>query len=209
MIRARANDADVTVMPSVKGLVSEGDAAALAIREMMPDAVGISVSREELEALRDKSIYGDYEMSTLEEAYAENLSTFGDVELPSPSYVSALDVCKELGIPIIPLDMNDAEYTEAYCQKVKAADMVRVTFYSRRADRKRFDLSSPRAFALDWDRKVNRTRGFRELQQEREKHMAAALRNMTRKHRRILAVVEAERADGVGEFLDPNPRHDG
>ncbi len=201
MIRARADGAEIAVLPAVKGLVSEGDAAAAAIYEMMPDAVGISVSREELDALRDKSVYGDYEMSTLEEAYAENLSTFGDVELPSPSYVSALEACEKLGIPIIPLDMNDAEYTEVYCQNIKAADMVRDTFFSRGIGRKRFDLSSPLAFALDWDRRVNGTRGFRRLQKTREGHMAVALRHMGRRYRRILAVVEAERAEGVGRVL--------
>ena len=205
MIRVRANDADIAILPAVKGLVSEGDSVAATIREFMPDAVGISVSREELEALRDKSIYGDYEMSALEETYAENLSQFGDVELPSPSYVSALDICEELGIPLIPLDMNDPEYTEAYCQNIKAADMVRDAFFSRNAGRKRFDLSSAKAFALDWDRRVNRTKGFRRLQQAREEHMATALRNMTRKHKRVLVVVEAERADGVGTLLSPRP----
>ena len=77
MIRARADGAEIVVLPAVKGLVSEGDAVDTAIREHMPDAVGISVSREELDALRDKSIYGDYEMSSLEEAYAENLRRCG------------------------------------------------------------------------------------------------------------------------------------
>ena len=201
MIRARADGAEIVVLPAVKGLVSEGDAVDTAIREHMPDAVGISVSREELDALRDKSIYGDYEMSSLEEAYSENLSSFGDVELPSPSYVSALEACEELGIPIIPLDMNDAEYTEAYCQNIKAADMVRDTFFSRGIGRRRFDLSSPLAFTLDWDRRVNRTKGFRRLQREREKHMAVALHHMGRRYGRILAVVEAERAEGVGDVL--------
>jgi hypothetical protein len=205
MIRGRVDGAEIAILPAVKGLVSEGDAVAAAIRELMPDAVGISVSREELEALRDKSIYSDYEMSALEKAYAENLSSFGEVELPSPSYVSALDTCQDLRIPLIPLDMNDAEYTELYCKNVRAADMVRDTFFSRRADRKRFDLSSPLAFTLDWDSKVNRTKGFRELQRGREEHMATALRNMTRKHRHILAVVEAERAEGVGTLLTPRP----
>jgi hypothetical protein len=202
MIRARADGAEIAILPAVKGLVSEGDAVAAAIREHMPDAVGISVSKEELEALRDKSIYGDYEMSSLEEAYAENLSSFGDVELPSPSYVSALEACEELGIPIIPLDMNDADYTEAYCQHIKAADMVRDSLFSRSIGRRRFDLSSPRAFVLDWDRRVNGTKGFRQLQQEREEHMAVALRHMGRRYRRILAVIEAERADGVHSQLD-------
>jgi len=95
------------------------------------------------------------------------------------------------------LDMNDVEYTEAYCQKIRATDMVRDSLFARRAARVRFDLGSPLTFAKDWDRKVNRTKGFRQLQQDRERHMAATLLNMGRRYRRILAVIEAERADGV------------
>ena len=197
MIRVRVDGADIIILPTVKGLVSEGEIAAEVIREVRPDAVGISISKEELQALRDKSIYGDYEMSTLEEVYAQKLSKFGEVAVPAPCYVSAMDVCEELGIPIIPLDMNDVEYTEAYCQKIRATDMVRDSLFARRAARVRFDLGSPLTFAKDWDRKVNRTKGFRQLQQDRERHMAATLLNMGRRYRRILAVIEAERADGV------------
>jgi len=208
MIRARADGADILILAAVKGLVSEGDAVAAAIREHRPDAVGISVSREELEALRDKRLYDDYEMSSLEEAYAENLAQFGDVELPAPCYVSALDTCIELNVPLIPLDMNDAEYTEAYCHFVKGGDMVRESLFTRRAGKRRYDMSSAQSFVRDWDRRVNRTKGFRELQRMREEHMAAALRNMTRRHRTVLAVVEAERSDGVGELVSSGASSD-
>jgi hypothetical protein len=201
MIRARADGADIAILAVVKGLVADGDAVAKAIRETRPDAVGVSISREELAALRDKSLYDEYEMGALEEVYAEHLAELGEVELPAPCFVSALDTCTELGIPIIPLDMNDAEFTEAYCESVKAADMVRESLFTRRADKKRYDTSSPQAFARDWDRRVNKAKGFRELERRREEHMAAALRNMTRKYRSILAVVETERADGMGEML--------
>lgn len=206
MIRARADGAEIAILPVVKGLVSDGDAVERAIRELRPEAVGISISREELTALRDKSIYDDYEMSALEKVYAENLAGFGEVELPAPCFVSAVDACDRLGVPLIPLDMNDAEYTEAYCDHIKAADMVRESLFTRGVKRRRFDLSSPQAFVRDWDRKVNRTKGFRELERQREEHMAAALRNMGRRYRLILAVVEAERADEVGHLLTAGER---
>ncbi|NLI74534.1 MAG: hypothetical protein GX369_07180 [Euryarchaeota archaeon] len=201
MIKVKANGSDIAILPAIKGLVSEGDIIAKAICDIMPDAVGISVSREELEALNDKSVYDNYEMSVLEEVYANNLSTFGEIELPAPCYVSAIDTCKVQGISVIPLDINDIDYTEIYCQRIKAGDMMRDAFFTRRANRKKFDLSSPMAFALDWDRTVNKSRGFRRLQQDREEHMAASLHNMSRLHQRILAIVEIERARGVKDAL--------
>jgi len=201
MIRARVDGAEITILPVVKGLVADGDAVARAVRELRPEAVGISVSREDLAALRDKSVYGDYEMGTLETAYAENLASFGEVELPTPAFVAAIDACQELNIPVVPLDMNDADFTEAYVAHIKAGDLVRESLFARGVKRRRFDLSSPQAFARDWDRKVNRSKGFRELERRREEHMANALRNLTRRYRSILAIIETERADGVGAEL--------
>jgi len=46
------NGSKVFVLPVIKGLVSDGEKVRAAIVEIRPDAVGISISREELEGLR-------------------------------------------------------------------------------------------------------------------------------------------------------------
>jgi len=137
----------------------------------------------------------------LEEVYSIYVESFGPVALPTPAYVKAMDLCEEKTIPILPLDMNDEEFTEAYCQRIGAMEIARESFFTRSIARKKFDISSPEAFALDWDRRINKARGFRELEIDRERCMANSLLNLTRKHSRILAIVEFERSEGVREQL--------
>jgi hypothetical protein len=202
MISIRIDSASLALLPVVKGLVSEGDAVVRAFEETAPDVIAVSISREELVGLRTREDYDKYEPSDLEIIYQAFLERFGEMRIPPPAYVKALDLSEDKGTPIVPLDMNDHVYTEAYCEHVSTGDMIRESFFARRATGKKFDLSSPSAFACSWDARVNKARGFRELENEREKHMAAALRNLAKRYRNILAVVECERSEGVRRALE-------
>jgi len=124
------------------------------------------------------------------------------VRLPTPAYVKGLELATEREIPLLPLDMNDKEFTEKYCELIGAKAMVREAFYTRGVHRKKFNITSPEAFAADWDRRLNRPKAFRTLEKAREEHMASSLLNLTKKHRRILAIVEFERSAGVEQFLN-------
>ena len=73
--------------------------------------------------------YSLYEMSTLEEVYSIYMESFGRFSLPTPAYVKALDVCAEKKIPIEAVDLNDVDFTEAYCQHIGATEMVREAFF--------------------------------------------------------------------------------
>lgn len=198
----RIESASLALLPVVKGLVSEGDAVVQAFEEIAPDVIAVSVSREELIGLRTREDYDKYAPSDLEIIYQAFLERFGEMRIPPPAYVKALDLSESEGTPIVPLDMNDEVYTEAYCNNVGTGDMIRESFFARRATGKKFDLSSPCAFARSWDARVNKAKGFKELELARERHMAAALRNLAKKYPRILAVVECERSEGVLSSLE-------
>ena len=64
------NGSTIHFLPVVKGLVSEGDAVEKAINEENPDAIAISISKEELAALGNKEDYDKYEPSDIEEIYS-------------------------------------------------------------------------------------------------------------------------------------------
>jgi pheromone shutdown protein TraB len=195
------NGSRVFVLPVIKGLVSEGKKVRDAISEIRPQAVGISISKEELEGLR--SYQGEeIELSDLEEAYQAGLEEFGEVQLPPPCYIEALKTCDELGVPIIPIDMNEELFSDRYCELVGGLELVKESFFSHRIARKRFNLDSAEAFVLDYDRKVNGGRGLSALNAEREAHMASVLRSLTEGHRCILAIIELERAHSVSIFME-------
>jgi len=198
MQRIELNGSKVYVLPVIKGLVSEGEKVRAAILETRPEAVGVSISREELEGLR--SYQGEeIELSALEEAYKAGLEEFGKVQLPPPCYLEAFRACEELGIPLIPLDMNEELFSERYCELVGGLEMVKESFFSRRIARKRFDMASAEAFVLDYDRKVNGGRGISLLNAEREVHISNSLRQIAGVHPTVLALVELERYKGIIE----------
>jgi hypothetical protein len=205
MMQALVDGSTIHVLPVIKGLVKEESKVTAAFDEINPEAVAISVSKEELSGLRNKETYEEYEMSTLEEVYKVYLETFGEVRLPAPAYVMAMDLCAARSLSLIPIDMNDEQYTEEYCQRVGGAEIVREAMFTRSISRRRFIISSPEEFVTDWDRKVNRARGFRELERAREEHMATALRSMARQYKSILAIIEYERAQGLVDLLAAPP----
>ncbi len=197
MINVEMNGSIVSILPVVKGLVSEEETVASAFAEAHPDAVAVSISKEELQGLGRKEDYDKYEPSSLEVAYAENLSTFGKVVIPPPCFVKSLELCEKNSLPIIAIDMDEENFSDAFCDNVGGLDLLRESLFARKAWKRRFDLSSPENFVIDWDRRVNKAGGFRELERRREMHMADALAEAARTYKRILAVVEAERVEGV------------
>jgi hypothetical protein len=196
------NGSRVHVLGVVKGLVSEEEKVASAVANLSPDVIGVSVSKEQLAALRSRDVWDEYELSPLESAYKKLLQEFGEVRLPSPAFVKALEISDSMKVPVIPIDLNDYDYTEAYCEKVGTMDLVREGGFSKSVKRRRFNGESPESFVLDWDRRVNKSKGFRKLEAEREMHMAHTLRKMTLKYRTILALVDFERSEGVSHFLE-------
>jgi hypothetical protein len=202
MQSVEVNGSVVHVLGVVKGLVSEEDKVDSAFLSVAPDAIGISVSKEQLAALRSKEVWEDYELSPLETAYMTLMQGFGEMRLPSPAFVKVLELAESSKIPVIPIDMNDSDYTEAYCQKVGAVDLVREGAFSKSVKRRKFDGSSPEALAIDWDNHVNKAKGFQVLEKERERHMARVIVRLSKRYQRILAIVDFERTKGIVEIME-------
>lgn len=208
MQRIELNGSKVYVLPVIKGLVSEGEKVRAAILETRPEAVGVSISREELEGLR--SYQGEeIGLSALEEAYRAGLEEFGEVQLPPPCYLEALRACEEFGIPLIPLDMNEELFSERYCELVGGLELVKESFFSHRVARKRFIMDSAEEFVLDYDRKVNGGRGISTLNTEREGHMAEVAQAFTNNYKIIMIVIELERYAGLLQKVEDWERDSG
>lgn len=203
MQKIKINGSQVFVLPVIKGLVSEAEKVRNAITEIKPVAIGISISKEELEGLR--AYQGEeIELSDLEEAYRLGLEEFGEVQLPPPCYLEALKVSDELGIPLIPIDMNEDLFSDRYCELIGGMELVKESFFTHRLAKKKFDMESAESFVIDYDRKVNGGKGISTLNREREGHMAMALRDLAPGHRDILCVVELERSVRFLELIKEN-----
>lgn len=195
MQEIEVNGSKVFALPVIKGLVSEGEKVRAALLEVKPDAVGISISREELEGLR--SYQGEeIELSDQEEAYKAGLQEFGEVQLPPPCYQEAVKVCDELGVPLIPIDMNEDQFSERYCELIGGLELMKESYFSHRVARKKFDLSSAEAFVIDYERKVNGGRGVAALNLERETHMSTVTKDLCAQYKNVVVLIELERNAG-------------
>jgi pheromone shutdown protein TraB len=187
----------------VRGLKSEATRVKLAIQEVKPDLIAMSVSKEEIDGLRDyiKEPY-EVEMSRYEELYSQKLSRFGDVFLPPPCFLAGLEEAENNRLELVGVDMDDETHTTAYCALVSGSELFRHTTRFNLLKLKSFRADTPADFVKVWDRKVNNLYGFRELEKERERFMAKELTELASiSNKKILAVLDTERAEGVRALL--------
>lgn len=194
-------DCTVYVLGVIKGLKSETDKVRHAFDEIAPDKAVISLSKEELEGLRN--IPEDYEpeLSRYEEIYAEGLERFGEVAAPPPCYIAALELADHRRIPLVPVDLDEQTYTELYCAAIPGTTLFRHSTRTWLLKRRRFSDESAEQFVLAWDKAVNSLEGFRTIETKRAEAMAKGIRKATDGSRRMLAVIELERAEEVSVLL--------
>ncbi len=193
----------VHVMPAIRGLVSEAETVRAAISEVSPEAVGLSISREELEALRSFEGGNVPPDNVEEEVYVRGLSRFGDVRKPPPCFEEALRVAVERSIPVHPLDMDEEQYSSVYVASVSTVDILLTNARQRRLRKWESTAVSAADFVREWDALVNGSKGYRLLQEERESFIARRIRQLATARRSLLVVLEVERSRGVLERLRP------
>ncbi len=194
----------VTILPVVNGLVSEAEKVKNEYGKY--EAYAASLGIESLQALKLRESIGmdSIDVSELDIAYAKKMSIFGEIEVPSPAFCELVDRCAADGTQVIPLDMNDAEFDDAFLNCVSAVEFTSVHRLAKKGYTMKMDESSPEALAREWDRYVSKKKGFGRLDKLREEHIAKELIDITKYRLSILAVIEVERVDGILEILKGN-----
>lgn len=196
MISGTVDGCKVDIVPVVNGIVSEADR----IRDLIGDyeAYATSLGIEGVQMIKNRAgIDEEFEVSELDLVYAKHISKFDRVEFPSPVMCAFIDAVKKKDMNVIPLDMNDEDFTQMYCDTVGTWDFVKEHRLAKKGMKKTFKLESAEGFALEWDSYVNTVKGYRELSIKREAYIADQIRDIARFKKSLLAVIEVERADGV------------
>lgn len=199
MRRIQAGTSKIFIPEIIIGLTSEIAKVSKVYNKIKPDVVAIQISKEELDGLRNV-VNGeeyDYFLSNYEEIYARKLASFGEVKVPPPCYERALKLCVDNDTPIAPIDMDDVYYADVFCESISGWDLIRHSLRVKRLRKKRFKAKTAEEFVLEWDRVINRLKGFRNLESKREEHMACELLRLAKEHDRILCIMEMQRAEGV------------
>lgn len=197
-------ESKVLLLGTLKGLLSEKEVVRSIFMDFDPDVICLHISKEELKGLKavvNGKVENTY-LSTTEKIYAREMSRFGEVQIPPPSLVEAYNISRDEGLPVRSLDFDDTSYSEVYTRTVSGMTLIRQSLRIKKINKRKFSSDNPEEFVLEWDRTINRFRGFRNLEIEREKRMARRIRDISRKFSRVLAIVEYERMKGIFENLD-------
>ena len=199
-------DSIVHLLPVIKGLKSETKKVQDAFDRVNPDRVVISLSKEELEGLRNIPDDFEPELSRYDEMYVEGLSKFGEVAAPPPCHVAAVELADHRGVPIVPVDLDESSFTELYCAAVSGGALFRHSTRTWFLKRKHFKAESAEQFVLAWDRAINNLEGFRTIEAKRSETIANGIRNEAKSAGNLLAIVELERAADVLKRLEDGAR---
>lgn len=201
MISLKVGDCAVDILPFVNGLESEAEKVRQAFGGY--EAYAVSLGIEGIQAVEKRSeIEDDPEVGELDLVYAKLMERFGQVELPSPAVCELVDLCGEKGMTVIPLDMNDEQFTELYCGTVKTMDFVREHHHAKKGLKTSFPAETPEELAVQWDGFVNKIKGYREVSAKREAFIAEQIRDISKYRKSLLALIEVERCDGVVALLE-------
>jgi hypothetical protein len=196
----------VVLIGAIRGLVSEGERVKDIIRSNRPSVIGLAISAEGLAAMEEHLKSADdtnAELENLEEEiYVAGLETFGEVRKPPPCYSEAWETAIELKIPVESLDLNDEQYTNAYCRNISTLEMMTQGRSQRRIVKHQFESTTAREFVVEFDSVVNRQKGYQKLEAEREEYMALRIKKLSKDHQKVTTVVELERLEGVKSALD-------
>ncbi|MFA6804292.1 MAG: hypothetical protein WCR24_07385 [Candidatus Methanomethylophilaceae archaeon] len=200
MIVLQVGDCDVSILPVIKGLVSESEKVKEALGKDY-EAIAVALGIEEIEALRRrKEIIGDNETSDLDSVYGFLLKNYGPIDMPVPAYTTLIDMCDEKSISVIPLDMDDETYTKIYCDIVTPWELYKEKKVMKKAMKTKFG-ETPEEFVKKWDSIVNEIRGYKKVSLVREEYMADQIKDISKYRKSLLAVIEYERIDGIVECM--------
>ena len=198
MISKTIGDCTFDIIPIVKGLNSYSEEVKKALDQGGYDAASVALGIEEVESIRRRAeIEGEYESSDLDMVYSHILKDFGPIDMPDPSFTALIDICTEKDIPVIPLDMNDEDYTKLYCDTVTTLEFLREKRILKKAMKKDFDKSSPEAFVKEWDALLNEIKGYAKMSSYREDYIANQMIDTAKYRKHVLTVIEYERLEGI------------
>ena len=203
--RLSVGDSTVHILPVIRGLTSEISTVREAFASVNPEAVAVSLSKEEVDGLRNLPTDFEPELSRYDEIYIQGLARFGEVAAPPPCYVAAIEIADSEDVPVLPIDIDEESYTELYCASVSGTTLFRNSTRTWHLRRRAFSADTPEQYVMKIDKAFNNMRGFRNVEDQRAEWMARETLKAAKDFGRLLAVIELERAEEVARLVDGRP----
>jgi hypothetical protein len=202
---------EVLLLAPVRGLSSEVAPLRAALESFHPESLGVGISPEELGGFQDYFVGVATEplvpLTSTEVSEVRALTRFGEVSVPNPAVLAALEWGQGHGVPVAALDPDEEESASLFTEHIGYLELVRRTVRERRLGREPPRPSSADAFALAWDRSANPGRGSERFAEARDGIFASAVLRLAEGRHRVAAIADRERFGRIAARLGaPEPR---
>lgn len=206
--RLQLDGHDLLLLGTIAGYVPDAERVRQAYDAFHPDVVALGIPPEDLGPLDHLAAAGSREafdsIDPLQQRLLGLLDAFGPTRIPSPDLEAAHACARADQVPIETLDLDDAEHAALFTKRVKFWHVVQSNAIQSRLLKNGVAGSDAYAVADAWDAAWTKPAGMRRLEQEREAHMAARLRDVCRGGN-VLAVVPSVRLPGILSRLGQQP----
>lgn len=189
----------LVVLGVVKGLKLYGDIVIDEIGRGNFTRVLISITDEEVNGLRDFINHPyEIEMDDIEIIYEYHMRNFGETEIPPAAFMKAIELADRNRLAVKGIDIPSGEYEDLFVENVSIFDIINLSLKKKRLIRRKWDLSNPERFSIEWDRYVNKG-GYYKMEKIREKYMAETIARDLQEN--TIAIVDVERIEGITSIL--------
>jgi hypothetical protein len=195
----------VTVLGSVRGLVSDGERVRSRLESTRPSAVGLAISPDELRGLRDYFVGAATEpvvpLAPTEAAEIRGLAHYGEVGVPNPSVTATVGWADGANVPVEALDPSDDRYASLFGDSIGYFELVRRTLRERRVSKRPPQPATADEFALAWNDTIEHGAGSRRLRAQRNGDVVEGVARLRARFSTVALVVDRERFEGIVELL--------
>lgn len=189
------------VIGTVRGLVGEVRPLVDRLTAFEPAALAVGISFDELTGLTDHFLGTPSEpvvpLTASEAAEAKAIAKFGEVRVPNPSILAALDWARGRDVPVEAVDPSDEEYATLFTDNITYFELVRRTLRERKLSKSPPKASSPDELARAWHRTMSPGRGSRRFNSAREEAICDATERLAERLPRVALLVDRERFDPI------------
>ena len=204
-----SSGATVQVVGAVRGLYAEAGAVARALDEFRPTALGLGISSEELRSFSDHFLGTEQEpvipLTSTELAEIRGLARFGEVRVPNPALIAAMEWGRAHDVRTEALDPSDDRYATMFADTISYVELVRRTVRERKLTRRPPTAATPDDYALAWDQFTAGGRDSRRFAYQRDGVVVEGILQLAERAPRVSVVVDRERFSRVVEMLGQNP----
>jgi hypothetical protein len=182
-------------------MASEAKLAVAELDRFRPSVVGVGLSSEELTGLTDYFVGTESEplvpLTSAETAEIRGLAQFGEVRVPHPTFLAALEWARRAQVKVAPLDPSEEALADQFTEHVSYLELVRRTVRERGMIRRPPKAATADQFVLAWDERLTPGSGSAALIAERERGIAEKLARLAGIGDRAVGIVDRERLAGV------------